>query len=285
MRGLEKLREKLPKYKGRRIALIPILFIVSVTVGVCIQILFDVASRMLPTIPLMFDLEPVLPILGSCVVSAMGLILISGLWRNKKALKERLGNLAYQRVIPRGVVGVTFVFALAIHSYVSVRSVSPVAPVNPLTIELSRSVLSMFGVTTEIDIVVRVMVGVFIFLLGFASAMRALLDFGLDYMLVLYLYFPEESEVQTHKIYSVIRHPAYFALILVGLGAFFLRLSVYSLAFFLIVYVTLRIHIRVEEKELVERFGEGYLDYMSKVPGLYVRPRDIGSYLRYLRGG
>ena len=284
MKGLAKLREKLPRYKGRRIALIPLLFIVGTTVGLFIQLMFDVAPRVVPDLPFMFDLEPIFPIIGGSIVSALALILVSGLWRNKNSFKARFGNLAYQRVLPRGAVGVTFVFSLALHSYFSIRSLPPLPPINPLTAQLSRSMLSVLGVSTEIDILIRFGIGIPVLLIGIASAIRALIDFGLDYMLVLYLYFPEESEIKTHRIYSVIRHPAYFALILVSLGAFFLRLSIYSLLFFVIVYITLRIHISVEEKELVERFGEGYLEYMSKVPGLYVRPKDIVKFLRYLLG-
>lgn len=284
MKGLDRLREKLPGYSGRKIALIPLLLIVGLAVGLLIQTTFDIAPRLLPTYPFMATLEPIFPLLGSSVVSVMGLILVSSLWRNREKFKDRFGDLAYQRALPKGALGVSFVFSLAIHSYLSVRSLPPLPPVNPLTAELSRSMLSILNVTTEIDIILRLAIGLPILLLGVASAMRALVHFGLDYMLVLYLYFPEESEIQTHRIYSVIRHPAYFALILVGLGAFFLRLSVYSLLFFLIVYVTLRIHISIEERELVERFGDGYLDYMSNVPGLYVRPRDIGAFIRYILG-
>ncbi|MGQ9723718.1 MAG: methyltransferase, partial [Candidatus Jordarchaeum sp.] len=62
---------------------------------------------------------------------------------------------------------------------------------------------------------------------------RALQYFSWDYIAVLYLYYPEESELQEYEIYSVLRHPTYSGGILIFLGAVFARFSVYSLLFFL----------------------------------------------------
>jgi len=42
---------------------------------------------------------------------------------------------------------------------------------------------------------------------------RAISVFGIDYMAVVYLYFPEESEVIENETYSVLRHPTYAGLI------------------------------------------------------------------------
>ncbi|MFW9850499.1 MAG: methyltransferase family protein, partial [Candidatus Thorarchaeota archaeon] len=81
-----------------------------------------------------------------------------------------------------------------------------------------------------------------------------------------------------------IRHPAYLGVLLIVVSFCALRFSLYSFTLFIILYICFRIHIHVEEGELLQRFGEGYKEYMSKVPGLYITPRNLGTYFRFLRG-
>jgi len=142
----------------------------------------------------------------------------------------------------------------------------------------------MVGVPPEFDLCIRLILGASFILLAMMTARRAILTFGLDYMLVVYLYFPEESEMQEREIYSVIRHPACFSGVLGGIGYIMLRFSIYSLIFFVLLMIFLKAFISVEERELVERFGESYQEYMREVPGLYVKPRKIGVFLRFLAG-
>ncbi|MFX1607322.1 MAG: methyltransferase family protein, partial [Promethearchaeota archaeon] len=111
------------------------------------------------------------------------------------------------------------------------------------------------------------------------------LTFGIDYMTVVYLYFPEESEIQENEIYSVIRHPAYLGGVILGLAGLFFRFSVYSILMWFTVYLAFRAQIWKEEKELVERFGEGYKEYREQVPALLLRPSKAGAYFRFLRSG
>ena len=111
----------------------------------------------------------------------------------------------------------------------------------------------------------------------------AIETFGIDYMVVLYLYFPEESEIQEHEIYSVLRHPTYLGAFLFGLAALFFRFSVYSIIICIVLYLVFRIHIVREERELVDRFGDGYRAYKEKVPAFLVRPRNLGVFFRFLR--
>ena len=56
-------------------------------------------------------------------------------------------------------------------------------------------------------------------------------------------------------------------------------------SYLIIAIVMMTIHIRaVEEKELIERFGDSYIEYRKKVPALFVRPKKIGVYLKFLAG-
>jgi len=102
-------------------------------------------------------------------------------------------------------------------------------------------------------------------------------------MTVVYLYFPEESEVQDHEIYSVVRHPVYMGGVILGAVAMIFRFSVYSILLFVIVYLIFRLQIRREEAELIERFGAGYAEYRKKVPALHVKPRNFKSFIKFLK--
>jgi protein-S-isoprenylcysteine O-methyltransferase Ste14 len=209
--------------------------------------------------------------------------MIGRVWSQRESLKEKYGPLAYQHIIPTGVVGVFLVPSIVFHAFTSIRSLPPIPPVNELTILWSQSLLPLIGIPTGIDILLRVFFCAVLVVLGALVERSAIQTFGLDYMTVVYLYFPEESEVQNHEIYSVLRHPAYFGGILFGLAALAFRFSVYSIFIFVIVYLVFRIQIRREEKELVERFGESYSDYIRAVPALHVRPGQIGTFVKFLR--
>ncbi|UCH03521.1 MAG: isoprenylcysteine carboxylmethyltransferase family protein [Candidatus Thorarchaeota archaeon] len=283
-KGIDKLREKLPGYPGKRIAVLPVIGALVLLLGLVFMLVMDTISRLMPGVPLLAALEPLLPVLGLIIAVGTGISFVRRMWTKRDKVKAELGELAYQRMVPQGLTGVFLLFSAVIHSFVSVRSLPPGPPVNEITTQLSNSFLSVVGVPSAVDMGLRIIGGGLFLLLASLTAMRALFTFGFDYMLVIYLYFPEESEIQNHEIYSVIRHPAYFSLVLAGLAAILARMSVYSLVFAFVVILALLTHVRLEEGELVERFGESYLEYMEKVPGLYVRSRDIRSYLRFLAG-
>ncbi|MFW9890528.1 MAG: hypothetical protein ACFFER_20330 [Candidatus Thorarchaeota archaeon] len=61
-------------------------------------------------------------------------------------------------------------------------------------------------------------------------------------------------------------------------------LSMYAFLLFTLLCISQRMHIRIEERELQERFGEGYSEYMKNLPGLHVRLRDSGTCIDFLGG-
>lgn len=253
-------------------------------VGYSLMIFLDIIARILPDVTFLASIEPYLPFVGSVIVGGIGILLIRRIWDLRDERKREYGNLAYQRMIPIGVAGVFLIPSVVFHAFTSIRSLPPGPPVNNLTSHWSQSLLSIVGIPAEFDVILRLAISSIFILIGILLVRSAILTFGIDYMTVVYLYFPEESEVQQSEIYSVIRHPAYLAVVLFGLAALFFRLSVYSIGFCIIIYALLRLHIRREERELIERFGDGYSDYMRSVPALYVSPRNYRKFFRFLRG-
>jgi protein-S-isoprenylcysteine O-methyltransferase Ste14 len=283
LKGIDKLREKLPAYLGRKIAILPVTAALGGLLAYIFLIILDIIPRVFSDIAFLVAIEPFVPLLGSIFIAILALLLIWGLWNRRDQMRELHGELAYQKMILRGVTGVFLIPSLVFHSFTSIRSLPPSPPANDLTIQWSRSLLPLFGIAPEIELWIRIILSGVLIILGAITVRSAVLTFGLDYMAVVYLYFPEESEIQEHEIYSVIRHPTYLGGILLGVAGLFFRFSVYSILMCLVVFLVFRLQIWKEEKELVERFGEGFIEYQKKVPALFVRPGRIRDFFRFLK--
>ena len=84
-----------------------------------------------------------------------------------------------------------------------------------------------------------------------------------------------ESDVLLHRgIYSEIRHPRYLA-VLLGLLSYALMINYTGLYYLTAAALPgIAIIVALEEKELVGRFGDAYLDYRARVPAIL--PRNVG---------
>lgn len=82
-----------------------------------------------------------------------------------------------------------------------------------------------------------------------------------------------EHKLVTTGIYRNIRHPAYLGNLLANWGIPLLFGSVYGFAIMLLLVPCFVYRMRIEEKMLVERFGEAYRDYVAStkklIPCLY----------------
>jgi methanethiol S-methyltransferase len=70
-------------------------------------------------------------------------------------------------------------------------------------------------------------------------------------------------------IYSYMRHPLYFGLLLIFSGYFLVSATVGSLIHLLCLVVYLPIGIYFEEKNLVQKYGGEYENYKKKVPSIF----------------
>ena len=80
----------------------------------------------------------------------------------------------------------------------------------------------------------------------------------------------ERKELMVIKtdVYGIIRHPMYFGSILTYFCFIILSLSIIALVIFVIVVIFYYYLCRYEEKLIIERLGNEYLDYIKKVPML-----------------
>lgn len=283
IKGIEKLREKLPGYPGKEIIFLMMFPIFSFLIGLGFLVFFLMLPRIYPDIPLLITIEPILPILGALIIGITALLLVFTVWNKRIKYKIKFKEKAYQKVIRYGFSGIALLFAYIVYAYIPIELLPIGPPVNEITTLFSTSLLSFIPLFNTIEPIFRLIGSLVFVIIGLLMIRRSFLTFGIDYMAVVYLYYPEESELQNHEIYSILRHPTYSAALTLSIGTIFARFSLYSISFSVIFAIGLLIHIRlVEEKELIERFGDSYIKYRKKVPAFVVRPKNLGKFFKFL---
>ena len=285
LKGLDIFLQKVPALSGKRIILLPFYAFSIIFLCLSVMMAFD-------TLPVVFGLKGASPLLlalsplaGELIVCVLGFVLVWQMWFWKDKLKARYGRLAYQSIFLVGFAGISCVLSLALNMFVHYWWFS-----RPFWMfsSLKFLVLPLEGYLPFARVeaaVFRLILAFFFTVTGFTMIVRSLLTFGFDYMSVLYLYYPEESKVQNHAIYSVLRHPTYTGALLIGFGGMFYTFTLYSVVFYLVFLVSFCIHIRfVEERELIARFGRSYREYMQQVPAFFVKPGKLPAFLAFLTG-
>ena len=111
---------------------------------------------------------------------------------------------------------------------------------------------------------------VYLIATGIVLWIRALFVFGIDNLSLMYVYFPAESRLVDSKIYGILRHPIYSAVLRVILALVLWNGSAFALFAGMVSPLTMLAWVRlVEERELIERFGDGYRVYRARVPAFF----------------
>ncbi|MFX1254323.1 MAG: methyltransferase family protein [Promethearchaeota archaeon] len=283
----------LPDYTEKKVRLLLLWFVGILISTLLVLYLFDLIPRYFPTINWFITIEPYLPYLGSAIASFGGFYIVHQAWYRKRKYLAQDKERAYQKSIKFIFTGIPMLIGGVLHAFLSVLRVpfnliSIPAPLNQLTYLLATSVLQLYAETLGIvyfdDSLFRVILSFLLIILAILVVIRATRDFGIDNASLVYLYYPEESKMVDHKIYSIVRHPMYVGVMNLALSAMISQLSLYSIGIFIIFTIAFIHHIYIEEKELIERFGENYLKYKQTVPALLIRPKNWGKYLKYLLG-
>jgi len=284
LKGYGKFREKLPAFSGKKILFLPIYFVCMVASAFTVYITFYSLPAPLSISGVNGALLSLFPLFGVLIIEAVGLLLVWQMWLWRDRLKAKYGFKAYQRVFLFGFGGIVLILTVAVNQYLPFYSFAPTFwETSPLQV-LATPLETFFGIASTLVFFLKQALGIIFLVLGFLMSARALQVFGMDYMVVLYLYFPEESKIQQNEIYSVLRHPTYAGAILICLGGAFFTFTLLSFAAFVIFLAGFYIHVYVEEKELIARFGESYSSYRKKVPAFFVSPKSLGTLFRFLIG-
>ena len=285
LKGMDRFHEHLPDYPGKKIRFFARLSAISAILSLFFMVIMDGIFRLLLSGDLLIILSPFGPILGVGIVGLTGFLLVYTFWKKKDKLLQNLSNRAYQKALKYALIGIPFIIVAMVHTYFPTDFLIPISSVDYVTGFLSRSLTEIFIGFSILDITIRSIIGLLLLIVGIITIFRTLSVFGMDYMGLVYVYYPEESEVQHHDIYSILRHPTYFALFTLALSGVIVRFSLYSIIFYVMLYCGMMIHIRcVEEKELIERFGDSYKEYRKNVPAIFIKPKDIARFMKFLIG-
>jgi protein-S-isoprenylcysteine O-methyltransferase Ste14 len=74
----------------------------------------------------------------------------------------------------------------------------------------------------------------------------------------------DTSQLVTTGIYRYLRHPLYVSLVCVGFGAMLKDPGIIQITLSLVNLLSLYLTARVEEKEMVDKFGEAYKNYLMR---------------------
>lgn len=198
------------------------------------------------------------------VVMALGYLLLSRFFTQKKKYIEKYKEAAYRRAFGHfALPALAMIFAALAHmAYMN----GPVFT-QPILVTIFTWAGWLF-----------VGIGVLLFL-------RAITTFGVDNLTMLYVYFPEESQIINSSIYGIVRHPVYAGALRVGIGLALLNMGIYALTFAILLPLGLFGWIRlVEEKELLERIPN-YAEYRKNVPAFFPYPNKIFGFFNFVITG
>ena len=208
------------------------------------------------------DIWPFWLLVAEIMLGGLGFGLLMQFFRHRQAYKARFGPLAYSKAASRfGLPAVAIIAAMVacIGYFPGVK-------------------IQFFGGNIILPVL-----GWALTVIGVLLALRVVQTFGFDNLIMLYVYFPEESHLINHKIYDVLRHPAYAALLCIAFGLALLNRNWYSLYSAVIFLLGLWGWVRLfEEKELIQRFGPAYIEYRQRMPAFLPRMRDLRAFFRFM---
>jgi len=214
---------------------------------------------------LVTDQIPTWAIDSQIVVVALGFLIASLFYSRKKLYLQKYGALAYRNAFFRFVIpGHMILFAAVVH----------VAYINGPRLPSGWWSLPML------------VLGCWFLAVGLTLWFRAVIAFGADHLAMLYVYYPEQSRLVDTAIYAVLRHPTYAATLRIVAGLALLNGTAFALTFALLMPLGLTGWIRlVEERELIERLGQSYVEYRRGVPAFWPRPASLRKFFQFLLVG
>lgn len=226
--------------------LLPLVFLVG---GVCLAIFLPKIDDHVPGgAPVV---QIVLEIIWLCIMSFCFLGL-------RRRFRQKYGDKAYQQ--------------LAIRFFI------------PAGILMVNGIVRSIWVLGEpLDFLpLRLVLGLYAFSMGILLEMKGIHALGADRAAFVYTVFPEKGTQVESALYQFLRHPLYAAMTHMSFGLALFAGTWEGLLCSLIFGLKLLVWSKIEEKELVERFGEGYLNYRKRVPAFVPKLRSIHLLLQFL---
>jgi len=181
----------------------------------------------------------------------------------RKKYRERHGELAYQRLyyrfmiytLPFGAASLYFPILLKTDYFL------------PVIISLPSHFVTKNLLPKEIAPFIVIPLGVFLIIVG-ALIRKPSGGFDFDIDSYVYLMFPEKSRKVEGGIYDYVRHPRYLGRVFLVMGLGVLANNILALGIAVIHFLSYFMLIKIEDGELVKRFGESFRQHQKEVPAL-----------------
>jgi protein-S-isoprenylcysteine O-methyltransferase Ste14 len=213
----------------------------------------------------MTDQIPTWSIDSQIIIVSLGFLVIRLFFTRKQTYLEKYKELAYRKAYAHyALPGLTLIVAAVAHAgYMN----GPSVPQGWWT-----TVFFIFGL--------------YMLCIGALLWVRSVFTFGADNLAMVYVYHPDEGGIVDSNIYGILRHPIYAGALRMSVGLALLNGNANAIAFAILAPLGFFgwIHL-VEEKDLIEHFGESYLDYRKRVPAFWPRLRDMVKFFTYLLTG
>lgn len=183
-------------------------------------------------------------LIGQLVTYATAFRLIRSMLRNGPHFRERYADRAYQEAFYRYFLPAAGAIAASM-AHICTAPGKRTLP-RPLTL----------------------LPGLYLLATGLGLWWKSIHTLGFDTAALVYVYFPEEGRQITWSSYRVLRHPLYAAVSRFVLGLALIRGKLRGLALGGMVLVWFHLMIRLEEGELLRRFGRSYEEYREQTPAI-----------------
>jgi protein-S-isoprenylcysteine O-methyltransferase Ste14 len=126
------------------------------------------------------------------------------------------------------------------------------------------------GVRVLSNLPITIISNVFL-IIGLLLFLQVHFKLGVARQYYMYQYYPDEGAMTQEDIYNYVRHPLYAGLIYMLIGLVLASGTVQGFFMGLIILPYFPGRIIPEEKDLVRRLGQEYLDYRKRVPAIIPR--------------
>ncbi|MEJ2294345.1 MAG: hypothetical protein P8Y23_06200, partial [Candidatus Lokiarchaeota archaeon] len=125
LKGIDKFLERIPKFSGKKIIILPIYVLVIFSLGLMLQIYFDVLPSMITVSGLLGSFTIIFPVMGVLIIGFMVIFLVYQMWSRRKRLKAKYGQLSYQKIFLVGFAGVILLFSIVVNNFIAFYNCNP----------------------------------------------------------------------------------------------------------------------------------------------------------------
>jgi protein-S-isoprenylcysteine O-methyltransferase Ste14 len=131
---------------------------------------------------------------------------------------------------------------------------------------------------------VAIPLGLFLVVFGLLIRRSAMTGTGftVGHAFGIYLVFPQDGILVDKEIYAYLRHPLSAGVLCIAIGFGFVRNNVPAILTALIYLIPILVEMKLEDDELIHRFGDVHRRYIEETRALFPRWRDFGRLLRLI---